>query len=74
MKILVTPQQSAFIPETQIQGCIDMAYECVHHIKHKSKGSTTKMTLKLDLNKAFDRVEWDFLLAVMDKMGSILSG
>ncbi|KAL8124435.1 hypothetical protein AgCh_012179 [Apium graveolens] len=59
----------AFIPGRQIQDSIVVAHECFHHITHKKKGSVAEMAIKLDLNKAFDRVEWDFLLAIMNKMG-----
>ncbi|KAL8126450.1 hypothetical protein AgCh_013655 [Apium graveolens] len=69
MKLLITPQQSAFMPGRQIQDSIVVAHECFHHITHKKKGSVAEMAIKLDLNKAFDRVEWDFLLAIMNKMG-----
>lgn len=27
------------------------------------------MALKLDMNKAYDRIDWDFLKAIMKKMG-----
>ncbi|GJT25273.1 reverse transcriptase [Tanacetum coccineum] len=42
--------------------------EDFHYIRHNNKGNQRLMTLKLDLNKAFDRVEWDFLAATLKKI------
>ena len=38
-------------------------------MKHKKVGKTGFMAMKLDMSKAFHRVEWNFLCRLMEKMG-----
>lgn len=66
---IISPQQSAFVPGRLIQDSIIIAHECFHHMKITRRGGQTTMAINLDFNKAYDRVEWDFLEAVMKKMG-----
>ena len=57
------------LKKRQIQDNILVANEVFHYLKMKRKGKKYETTLKLDMNKAYDRVEWDFLAEVMRKMG-----
>ncbi|KAF7147570.1 hypothetical protein RHSIM_Rhsim03G0007800 [Rhododendron simsii] len=66
---LILEQQSAFITGRQIQDNIIVAHEIFHYLKHKKKGSRSSVAIKLDLNKAYDCVCWDFLLSVLGRMG-----
>ncbi|KAH0987413.1 hypothetical protein GBA52_014590 [Prunus armeniaca] len=66
---LISHQQNAFIPGRQIQDNILVAHEVFHYLRLKRKGKVGELGLKLDMNKAYDRVEWDFLEATMKKMG-----
>ena len=46
-----------------------VAFETLHHLKNKRQRKTRFMALKLDMSKACDRVEWNFLEKLMEKLG-----
>ncbi|KAM1605749.1 hypothetical protein PS2_026450 [Malus domestica] len=66
---LISPSQNAFVAERQIQDNIGIAHELFHFLKTRNARSQFELGIKLDMQKAYDRVEWDFLMAVMEKMG-----
>ena len=41
----------------------------MHYLNNKREGKESFMTVKLDMSKAFDRVEWGFVEVVMEKLG-----
>ncbi|XP_042950188.1 uncharacterized protein LOC122282297 [Carya illinoinensis] len=61
--------KSAFIPRRLISDNTLIAYEVLHSMTSRVKGRRGFMALKLDMSKAYDRVEWDFVTAVLVKMG-----
>jgi hypothetical protein len=66
---IITANQSAFIPGRLIFYNILAAYETLHSMQTKLWGKVGYMGFKLDMSKAYDRVEWDFLEVVMRRHG-----
>ncbi|XP_062005888.1 uncharacterized protein LOC133723072 [Rosa rugosa] len=66
---IISSTQSAFVPGRNIQDNVIAAFETVHSIRIKKTTQEPKMVLKLDISKAYDRVEWLFLEEVMKKLG-----
>ena len=46
-----------------------MAFESLHSMNNMNSGKMWYMTIKLDMSKAYDQVEWGYLENVMRKMG-----
>lgn len=65
---MISPFQSAFIPGRQISDNITIAHEIIHKMR-KTRSKKGLMGIKIDMSKAFDRVEWDFLMEIMRKLG-----
>ena len=61
MNKIISLNQSAFIKERLISDNILVAHECMHHLQNKRMGGEFEMALKLDISKAYDRVESSFL-------------
>ncbi|XP_019190614.1 PREDICTED: uncharacterized protein LOC109185072 [Ipomoea nil] len=66
---IISDTQSAFISDRLITDNILIAAEVGHFLNRKQCGVTGWGALKLDMAKAYDRVEWPFLRGMMLALG-----
>lgn len=70
LSTIIFQSQSAFILWTLITNNVIIVYEALHTMATRQSGKKGIMALKLDMSKACDRIKWNFLEAIMIKMGS----
>ena len=54
---VIGQSQSAFVPGRMIFDNAMVAFETIHTMKHKQSRKHGNMAIKLDISKAYDRVE-----------------
>ena len=57
---VLSESQNNFQSDKAISDNILVAFESLHHMKNKKRGKEGFMAMKLDMSKAYDRVEWIF--------------
>lgn len=68
MSNLVGRQQSSFVPNSQSGDNIIVAQEVFHSMRKKT-GSTGWMAIKVDLEKTYDRLKWEFIIETLEDIG-----
>lgn len=68
MAKIIFPNQRAFVHGICIAENMVVAHELIHKIK-KLRGRKGLILMKRDLKKAFDRLKWSFLKAVLKAIG-----
>jgi len=63
----LSEEQLGFLEGRRIQVTIGTTFECMHSIAKKKKKKS--LILKLDLHKAYDCVDWDFLHLILNQVG-----
>ena len=63
---VISPEQSAFVEGRQILDSVLIANEAVDTIIRRKENG---IVCKLDIEKAYDHLSWEFLIQVLDKMG-----
>ena len=64
--IIIRPSQTTFLPGRFILEGVVTLHETIHELKRKKQSG---ILLKLDFEKAYDKVNWDFLQQTLRMKG-----
>jgi hypothetical protein len=64
---IISPQQSVFVPGRLIGDNVLLTQELLHTLDNKMRGGN--VMLKLDMAKAYDRMDWGFIYSILEASG-----
>lgn len=65
---IISPNQVAFIPNRSIHDNIIVNHEIMYYLNKKG-GKKSFMAIKIDLAKAYDKVEWNVFSHILGRLG-----
>ncbi|CAA7050644.1 unnamed protein product [Microthlaspi erraticum] len=66
---IVTENQSAFVPQRAISDNVLITHETLLYLKTSKAKVRCYMAVKTDMSKAYDRIEWNFVKKIMERLG-----
>lgn len=66
---LISKSQSAFVSGRAIADNVLITHETLHFLRTSEAKKYCSMAVKTDMSKAYDRIEWNFLNMVLNKLG-----
>ena len=66
---IISPHQSAFVPKRAIGDNVLITHEILHYLRTSKAKVRCSMAIKTNMSKAYDRIEWAFLEAVLRRLG-----
>ena len=67
--MIISENQFAFIPHRLITDNVMVAFEMIHNMKINKGRNDGNCALKIDISKAYDMVEWEFLKGMLERFG-----
>lgn len=65
---LISPHQSAFVPQRSISDNVLITHEILHYFQTSKASKRCSMVVKMYMSKAYDRIEWGFLKVVLTRL------
>lgn len=69
LQSLVAENQSTFVPQRAIADNVLITHEALHYLHTSGAKKKVYMSVKTDMSKAYDRIEWNFISLVMERLG-----
>lgn len=66
---IISETQTAFVRGRAISDNVLITHETLHYLRGLTATKHCSMAVKTDMSKAYDRLEWDFIAAVLERMG-----